>query len=84
MPLAPKKAVTVPLVRINIRDDKGTNRPINAPIYEAPLIQRVWEGFGSTVEVQQLSKVGPRGNPWPKDMVEMRTSMAKEEKRLRR
>lgn len=83
MTLAPRKAVNVPLVRVNIRDDKGTNRPVNCPIYEAPLIERVWEGYGARVEIQQMSKTGPRGEPWPEDMTQLRTSMAKEEKRLR-
>lgn len=81
MVLAPKTAVTVPLVRINIRDDKGTNRPRFAPIYEAPLLKLLWEGQ-ATIEVQEHSAIGPGGQPWPKDMTEKRTSMARELRRL--
>jgi predicted flap endonuclease-1-like 5' DNA nuclease len=84
MPNAPRKATKIPLVRVNIRDDKGTNRPVFAPIYEAALLQSVWERVpGVTVEIQQLSATGPNGKPWPEDMRFMRSSMAKEEARLR-
>jgi predicted flap endonuclease-1-like 5' DNA nuclease len=81
MPLAPTQAVVVPLVRVNIRDDKGTNRPQFLPIYEADLLQEIWAGH-ATIEVQKPSITGPGGKPWPADMLELRTSYLKEERRL--
>jgi len=83
MALSPTKKVAVPLVRININEDngKGTNRPVFAPIYEAPLLASVWEGR-ATIETTDIGPKGPGGRPWPEEMRILKTSLRREERRL--
>lgn len=57
MPTA-TQAIQVPLVRANIRIDKGTNRPKFVPMYEVPLIEEMWKGR-ATVEVSVVADDAP-------------------------
>lgn len=81
MPLA-TGTLTIPHVKIDVQDPRGTNRPVFAPIYEAPLIERVFEGRAE-IKVSDIRDPGPGGRPWPKDMRERSATFAEEESRLR-
>ncbi len=75
--------VTIPHVRINIEDPKGTNRPIFAPIYEMPLLEKLWAGSGKTVTVSAIPAKGPNGRPWPPEMISRVATEAEEEARVK-
>lgn len=73
--------ITIPHVKVEVRAG-GTYRPLFVPIYEAPLLERMFAQRGEVV-VMPLPAVGPRERPWPADMRQRLASCAGEEQRLR-
>jgi predicted flap endonuclease-1-like 5' DNA nuclease len=82
MPLAPD-TVFIPHVRIDLQNPRGTNRPVYAPIYEQPLLERLWKDSGVEIVVTAIAETGPKGRPWPADMLGRETTEAEEEARLK-